>query len=360
MTTLEHYLGIGKPDEKAHVEVKTNPVQTVANAYKLWIKFVEKHQQLSPENLFLEEAERMLSPFDAILPDRFDKEYFKPIDSVRDCNIYRYSGIFYTALLNIGSTERKITVPNEITIIKDEMSYFGYKLKKGTLELYARDFHAGEEMQGGTLIYRGWRGTNLGQGASGGLLINESETCWLGQNAKDTKFINKGKAQLVGIAATNCFFENHGEADNFGQLNHDNCVFVNYNKATEMGINGRGLFANFGMANNLGSYIVTQQGLYINFGIVTECFGAEAKEGIFIAAHPPDPPFHFDNDEIRTIPQAYLHMDHHLGRLVENIRHALLKADKLPVDTLSHKIQDYCKKHCNWKEYLKAMEKRNV
>lgn len=138
------YLTIGKPDEKKTITIETNPIDAVAHAYRLWQKY--DHVNCNYKQV-LNEAERIVAPLDAILPETIGDEYIQAIQTI-DRKLH--TGLFYTALLNIGKQQRRlhITIPH--------VALLGYGLRKGTMEVHAYTTEVGEYATGGCIIAHEW------------------------------------------------------------------------------------------------------------------------------------------------------------------------------------------------------------
>ncbi len=345
------YDGLTKPEEKATIEVETDPVHIVRSAYSLWMQFVERPvYDLRDDKLYdslREEAIRLLAPYEKLPMEITDKAYFTVINDFHG-KAFWFSGIFYTALAELGN--RHLVVPKDIPSVK----LFGYKMSRGKLDILASAEQIGKYSSGGHITFSGHYTNTVCDNATGGTFVNKGNVGTFSR-AKNCTFINHEHVNRVAGYIENCIFENYGHVDDIYNYCGENSVFINHNYVAGMG--GHGTFANFGMVAYFGAHS-REHALNLNFGIVTEIFGGKTNSGTFIAAHPPDPLFHFGDDAIRIIPQAYLAKDKHLGKLVEEMRESLQIPDKTRINTLSERIQDYCKQHCNWKDYLKAVWKQ--
>ncbi len=163
---IDKYFGLGKPDEKQIIEHGDNPLTMLTAAYKEWITYVERDPiRAETPDRFLSKAEEILMPCVGKLPKKMDNtEYFLPL-RLYEPNML--AGIFYTALLNSGAIDYLI-IPKKIR----NMYHFGYRLRRGVLENYAKLDLIGWHAEGGCLINHVRMGEGFGSEATGGLFVN--------------------------------------------------------------------------------------------------------------------------------------------------------------------------------------------
>ncbi len=255
---LDDYLCMGKPEEKKTIGISENPVSIIHHLFSIWSAYVMKnappYSNRWPDERVLDplvkEAEKISSAHK--LPERIDDmEFFIPIASISED--YRlYSGIFYTALLNNGVTH--ITIPKTAPFV----GLWGYKLKRGTIELNTGSEHVGSFAEGGQIINNTdeivgpfyhmlvgekklWNMGTLGRGARGGIFINNGEVALFGTRSDGGIYINHGCTGNAGASSKNAIYINHGHIDgyfydstriliNFGTLGQ----FIDYNFLTGM------------------------------------------------------------------------------------------------------------------------------
>ncbi len=227
---LKQLEGIGKPDEKKEKEITS--LETFLITFRMWESLLEEiapqvhHEgQISYDSLnrLEKEGEQILTPYKELLPAQIeDTPYFMPIRFMEP-GYKLYAGLFYTALLNTGCTST-IKVPEDVP-----RSCWGYKLRKGTLNILNGVQHTGEQMSGGYLEVRGKMHWHVGYLATGGVCVTDGEAPSLGTFATGGIFINNGHVSFgLGHAAVNGVFINTGYISSaFGSGAHEG-FFVNY------------------------------------------------------------------------------------------------------------------------------------
>ncbi|MBI4441266.1 hypothetical protein HY639_03800 [Candidatus Woesearchaeota archaeon] len=212
--TLKEYDGLNKPDEK-EVRTSVDAVQAVSSAFTIWKLFVARHidEVLFPRKeinmLMLEEAIRIMTPLQDILPDVIDEPYFAPIETMGKYK--RYGGLFYSGLLAVGK-------PRILRVTKKTPAtdFWGYGLQQGVIDIDA----AGTD--------------HTGYFARGGLLINRGALWDFGTDAEGAYFINSGIVkERMGWYATGTFF-NFGRVHYFGNYLSSG-LFVTTNDEPQMG-----------------------------------------------------------------------------------------------------------------------------
>ncbi len=194
--TLSQLDGIGMPEEKARVEVSANPLELVSSAFQLWLGFAEKNfpnctalGDKSALDSLLEEAVRLLSPHQRILPDVIGNEYLELSRHI-SASVFLYTGLFFSALMNVGDACRNFVVPKDAP----PTQYHGYRLKKGVLVVHEDIAQIAEMAEGGNV-------TSYGKCVS------------FADNSADGVFVNRGSARIFASRSQGGIYVNQGNAD---------------------------------------------------------------------------------------------------------------------------------------------------
>ncbi len=204
---IEQYLGLGKPDDKK--KIPASLLSIITETFREWSAFVETHMTEDPvyvpafrRNLdqYKREAIRILAPHDKKLPEELCGEaIFIPIRLLLQPEYHRFAGIFYSAMLDLGK-RRTLIIPNTSRGITDrseyKYSFWGYKIKKGT-------------------IINKRPGEWIGEYAQGGLFLNEAKNVIFGCAAKAGLFVNYGSAKCTAQHARGGIFITHGHAGSY-------------------------------------------------------------------------------------------------------------------------------------------------
>lgn len=260
-------------------------VEILRHAYSVWKPFVIKYGRnpLPPAiSSALAEAERILAPFDDVLPLKISgEEYFSFLSGQEDFESFDFSDIFYTALLNIGRKVRHV-----ITKKSRFRRWLGWGgLRKGVLELTGLDCD---------------KLAKMAYGARGGIVIQRSIIDELANDAIGGTFVNHGECRFIGWPASD------------------------------------GLFMNYGA--QVSTIDPERDGFLNDFH---HGFGYEATGGVFITTKSGD---YFSRGAIILGPE-HLAVDKKLFELVEEMRVATVgKVEVDTVTKLSAKIKSYCEK----------------
>ncbi len=228
---LERYIGVIKPEEK-EVFTRFDSKSVINNAFELWILFLKQSKLEHDEaaNSLLDEACRLLKPYEKALPFVIAEEsFFTSLTNTYKFTKERiFSGIFYTALLNMGTTERKVFFP-----LQKGMDWCGYKLQKGTLSITSIDsWWTGLDAEGGCIIDNG-SPKFFGCAAKDGVFIkhryalkDEEKYSSFGYNAHGGIFINHGYTPSIGDFAHGGLFINYDSTLSGGEQAEGDCIFV--------------------------------------------------------------------------------------------------------------------------------------
>ncbi len=261
---IDDYFGVGKPDEKKAIEPNENSVQLIANALASWElclkRIMPKYHSISDAMLdeMYEEATRLLRPYENLHLPVISKQHFIPLEVLPYEHSY-YCGIFYTALLNTATNERKMIVPAHIN-----SGFFGYRMQKGVMELYANSASSGLRASGGTIFSYGTI-SSLCQEASGGVFVNHGRLGHFGCNATGGVFINRDFVEDFASAVSGGLFIQQGKVMDFASLSSG--TFINYGEVLgNFGNSAHGrLFINAGTCQYFGAFDVSA-GQFINVG----------------------------------------------------------------------------------------------
>ncbi len=213
--TLDNYFGLGKPDDKKTTTHRTDSLHLITSAFEVWHSWLRNATPpCIPTKIQLKEIAEETDNFVASCvsyetPVIEGGEYFAVVSQM-DINYKQYAGLFYTALLNT-KTDRMI-VPN----IGNLGCYWGYRMKKGLLDITAGTAWLGEDALGGCIINRGFAFGSLGENAVGGLFVNLGTTYHLGPKAQGGIFINHGRCDDIGMHASHGFFANYQPVNSVG------------------------------------------------------------------------------------------------------------------------------------------------
>lgn len=264
---IDDYFGVGKPDEKKAIELNENPVQLIANALASWELCLEritpKYYGIFDEAMLdemYEEATRLLRPYENLHLPVISKQHFIPLEVLPYGHSY-YCGIFYTALLNTATNERKMIVPAHINA-----GFFGYRMQKGVMELYADSASSGLRASGGTIFSYGTN-SSFAQEASGGVFVNYGRPRHFGCNARGGLFINRNFVDDFASAVSGGLFIQQGKVIDFASLSRG--TFINYGDVLANFGNGAsgGFFINAGASHYFAAFDVSA-GQFINVGYI--------------------------------------------------------------------------------------------
>ncbi|MBI4441294.1 hypothetical protein HY639_03940 [Candidatus Woesearchaeota archaeon] len=245
---LRLYDGIAKPDGRQELTSKSS-ITVVHKAFDLWYTFFRKtyRETVPSEGLLdtlLEEAIRLTCHLPMLTIDATD--YFSPVETL--CVNHRpYAGLFYTALLQTA---------DRMVIGVEGLSYLGYRLARGTIELNAAtDTGIGQYATGGCVVNNNTVRGNLGWGARGGLFVNNGHAPWdFGAHATGGLFVNNGASSYCADNVSGGIFVNHGQMDFFADTPKAG-IFLNDGTVTQhfgSGAEG-GFFGNGGDVSYMGS-----------------------------------------------------------------------------------------------------------
>lgn len=211
---------------KAYVEWQSFAVEKIPPPNEmisqLWDTKIANGQDSSADenlNKLLQKAELLLNKCESSIPVSIDMSVLQigPADVKFDSLGYKkYKGIFYTAMLNVGTKERKL-----LFYSKNPIPFLGYGLKKGIVEAYAH-----------CLDFMGYK-------AEGGCTFNYGRNSWcFGTDALDGIFVNQGTLMdYFGQFAKGGTFVNNGSIGGGFGYGADDGLFVNYNQAVNLDSN---------------------------------------------------------------------------------------------------------------------------
>lgn len=238
---LDDFDGINAPDKKAASGI--DPITVVHEQFARWTSVLAGknvfYDEGHLEDTLLDEAVRMLEGYDHLLPAVIDdKRYFAPIDDLWKAAYRLHAPLFYTALLAIGPGERRLIVPSCVP----PLNRWGYKLKKGVLELYADGGDGiGAYADGGCIINHG-RSLVVGNHARNGLFINKKSCSTLGQNTLGGIFVNDARSFVVGASAKGGTYINFSDIKPSVGICATGGLFIGGEEPTRMDAQTRALY----------------------------------------------------------------------------------------------------------------------
>ncbi len=263
---LDDYFGLGKPDEKKQSEQQTNKFVDAFNEWEKFILSVKKPIfagcwviDFDFFDYLLQSSMTVLEPYEHALPESIEHEVF--LVEKLEKGYKPYAGFFFTALLNVGSKNRKVTIPASYR----DISFLGYGLKKGTLELFADGKNEiGFRAEGGRIINHGYNSWNICMATRDGVFINHGQPAYFGTCAKGGIFVNHGKLHTFGSVAQGGIFINHGKIDYGFGGDAEAGLLVNYGEANDTLLN-KGLCIDAGKIHYGGECITSHHNWWLRW-----------------------------------------------------------------------------------------------
>ncbi len=219
-------------------EMATCPTYLIAAAFTKWTEFLHEappqynggywklteHIGTPLPDILLENAFHLLIPYAELVLPTMDEQLFSQIKKLPETH-KEYAGLFYTALLNTGKDERRLCVPKETP----PLCFWGYKLQKGSIDLYANSlYYVGYKARGGEVTNYG---NTLGEfctGASGGEHTNRGKVKNdFASLVTGGSYINENDVQHFGQSASGGTLVNENTCMHFAYSAYGNVLCVN-------------------------------------------------------------------------------------------------------------------------------------
>lgn len=328
------------------------PIHLITSAFTKWTQLLyrappqynggywklSEHVGMPLPDILLEDAVRVLVPYAELSLPLIDGPFLAPIQTLPETH-KEYAGLFYTALLNTGKEERKLIIPKEVP----PLCFWGYKLQKGYIDLYANSlYYVGYKAHGGSLNNYGMTLGEFCTLASGGEHINHGKVKHdFASLVTNGTYINKSDVQQFGQSASGGCLSNESMCMHFAYGAYGNVLCINRGDVQKTFATGgdSGIYVNHkSVQEHLGWQ--RRGGICIDRGSSKDV-ACDASGGVYILYESPQRVAYQARKEVCIITKSeQLMKDKSLADLVKKTEQ---KPDNIQINDIIKKIADHCK-----------------